>query len=120
MTAEETKQTDFILEAPWRETLPPVLRPVAERYGKRFFMLAYNIGSVNEALAIVSERTTHNNELQHCVRFLVNGLNVLATASMDGAGMTPVKLAEIQLDITRAIQLSGANLTPSGKIIVPS
>ena len=117
---ERSAQVDLLLEAPWRETLPPVLRPVAERYGRRFFTLAYNIGSVNEAIGIIHKRTGHNNELQHCVQFLVNGMNTLATISMEGVGMTPVKLAEIQLDITRAIQLAGPNVQPGGKIIVPS
>ena len=120
MTTEEVKQAEFLLEAPWRETLPPVLRPIAERYGKRFFMLAYNIGAVNEALAVVNKRTVSNNELQHCVKFIAHGLNVMASLSMEAAGMDRTKLAEIQLDIVRASELAGASKVQGGRIIVPS
>jgi len=121
MTPEEQKQADFTLEAEWRQSLPEVYRPIAERYGKDEFIIAYAIGSVNEALGLIGKMARGNETVRKAIFFAVSGANNLATYALIGKGMDVARLAEIQRDIERAAALSGATAVDGkGRIIVPS
>lgn len=126
MTEEAVKesgtpeQAALLLEANWRETLPPEFRPVAERHGQIKFTLAYNIGSANEAIALLHRRCKNNAELNTAIQFLIRAMNMLAEYSLQYKGMDYLKLAEIQKDIEIAAQLSAATRQQEGgRIILP-
>ena len=121
MTEETDKQTDFTLEASWRQTLPEVYRPIAERYGKDEFIIAYAIGSVNGALGLINKLGSKNETVRKAVFFAISGANNLATYALLGKGMNLQRLAEIQQDIERAAALSAATATDArGRIVLPS
>ena len=120
MTAEEVKQADFTLEAEWRQGLPVAFRTIAERHGKRHFILAHAIGSLTEALSFINGRAAGNQQVSNACLFIANSANLLAEGALRDGEMDRLKLAEIQRDIERAAQLAGASLVQNGKIIVAS
>lgn len=119
--SEAAEQTRVLLETAWRNNLPEVMRPVAERHGKDLFILAYNIGSVNEALRILHRRCAGNRELEKAMHFIGQATNMMASDLMIVKGYTMDKIRETQLDIERAAALSDASRVGNdGKIILPS
>ena len=123
-TVEETgtpEQARTLLEANWRQQLPPEMRPVAERHGRELFILAYNIGSVNEALRVLQRRCSGNRELEKAMYFIAQASNMMASDLMMLREHTPMKIAEVQRDIERAAALAGASrVGENNKLIIPS
>lgn len=120
MTEETDKQTDLLLEADWRLTLPEAFRPVAERYGKHKFAIAYNCGAAQEGLERIMKRVNNNMELAKVTQMVAGALNQLASYALEAQKMTSTELITIQQDIMRASMLQQAAPNPGGKIIVAS
>lgn len=122
MTEESDKQADTLLEANWRSNLPPVLQPIAERYGKDAFIIAYNLGGIQEAVALIVRRTRGNNELMNALNFIATSCSTIAHYALEYKKLDGNKIAEIQLDIQRAVALASAVPVEnsSGKIILSS
>lgn len=114
------EEADKLLETAWRQTLPEAFRPIAERYGKHKFALAYNIGGCNEAMQKIAFRTKNSNELRHACQFAVGAMNQITNYALLGLGMEIKEVMEIQQDIERASMLQQAAPTPGGKIILAS
>lgn len=123
MTTEQeqtTKQTDELLEAGWRMTLPEVFRPAAERHGMNAFKIAYAIGAVRETLTLLAGITMKAN-VQRAVQICAESASQLAAYSMELHKLDQTKISEICLDIERAAQLGAATMQePGNKIILPS
>src|SRR3990167_4516565 len=122
MTPEESKQADFTLEAGWRMGLPEAFRPIAERYGKDAFIIAWAVGGIQEAVNNLTNKYPGNQFIQKCCFFIASGGSNLATYAMLHKEISQVQLAEIQRDMERAAILSGVSASGDGKgrIVLPS
>lgn len=120
MTDETDKQTDFLLEAEWRLSLPEAFRPVAERYGKHKFAIAYNCGAAQEGIQRISQRFSRDIEVGKVCQMIAGAMNQLAAYSLELHKMDTKELTEIQTDIMRASVLQQAAPTPGGKIVIAS
>lgn len=120
MTEETDKQTNLLLDAEWRETLPAAFRPVAERHGKHRFAIAYNIGAATEALGIVASAVGRNQKLVHVCQNLAQSLNQLAAYSLELHSIDQKLLLDIQQDIVHASILQQSAPSAGSKIIVAS
>ena len=108
-------------DAQWRLGLPEVFRPIALRYGKHKFSVAWNAGSVQECLMVISSKLHKIHELQPAVMMAASAANQLAMYAAESQGMTYSDIREIQLDIERAAALHGASrVGGNGKLIIPS
>ena len=108
-------------DATWRLNLPEVFRPIALRYGKHKFSVAWNAGSVQESLMLISSKLHKIHELQPAVMMAASAANQLAMYAAESQGMTYSDIREIQMDIERAAALHGASrVGQGGKLIIPS
>ena len=122
MTAETDAQTNLLLDAEWRKTLPEAFRPVAERHGKHRFAIAYNIGAASEAIGLLAQgaQASRNQKGMALCQNLAQSMNQLAAYAIELHSIDQKLLFEIQQDIMNASILQQSAPSAGSKIIVPS
>lgn len=120
MTTEQTPEL-FPEELTWRETLPEVFRPIAARWGKHKFYVAWHAGASQEALNNLTQAAGNNKMIVNIVGFAAAAANQLAMYALESQQMTIAELQEIQRDIERGAALAGAtNVQPNDRIVLPN
>ena len=114
-TVQETQEER---DRKWRESLPTALRSVAERHGRKLFTFAYNIGAINEALGVINRRMGGSNEIRRAMKFISEASNIMTHELLVYHQTDIKKIAEIQMDIKRAVDLGMGNVEQEKKIII--
>lgn len=108
----------FDPDAQWRETLPPALRPVAERHGRPLFELCLNCLAVSERLGMMGQRVRAADAQANLAQIaqMVNNISALAVTAM---GVGQALAWECTSDIQRACAIAPPQAEPeAGSAIV--
>lgn len=117
---DEQPVETFPDELQWRETLPEVFRPIAARWGKHKYSVAWYAGASQEALGNLVQSAGSNKAIVAMLNQAAVAANQLAMYAMESQNMTIAEVREIQRDIERGAQLAGASNIKAGRIVVPS
>ena len=120
MTDESVPDDKHDDEAEWRLSLPEVFRPIAQRYGKDKFAVAWHAGAAQEALMLLHKAFGKYPNANTLIMNAAASSNQLAFYAAESQQMTYADVQAIQLDIQQASTLANATRMQAGRIIVPS